>query len=510
MRHLKLYQTQSEYREHLADGGGLKKLPKVSFCKDKKKVKYNKKKAKKVWCGIESLDQPLITSTKGISSIKVNGNPMTDFVPYTLEEITCTYNEMLNLNTWEGDIYTTSAITNSEGVEETIYLLNAPKTDKFPNILTTPILQFIFDEEINIDDYYFMTYLGIPVMGEAMTQYKSLRQQMEITSGLTFENNTLSIDLTSGMSDLLGGNGEMLEEFGDLLTLYILPFNAKDPNATNFHTTFSVVEGTKIIYPTQEMIEDAPIYISDDKEVHVIEIELTFSDPNISMIMFVTMMANMYNAALAIDDSFYNGLQDTLVLTDSLNGSSTIDYKGINVTDDIVTLIPRTKLELPESITTINTNSFAKSKLKEIKMQDSVTTIAMGAFSGSSIQNIIIPNSVTSLGEGVFKSCDSLTSITVGNGITVIPESFAYDCFNLKEIVLGQNVGDITNNNSFYYCGQVTSITCYNSVCPTINNYAFSDLPKNGTLYIPRGADYTAWTDVLGNGWTVETFELDE
>jgi len=50
------------------------------------------------------------------------------------------------------------------------------------------------------------------------------------------------------------------------------------------------------------------------------------------------------------------------------------------------------------------------------------------------------------------------------------------------------------------------TITCYARQAPTLYNSVFNGMPRNGTLRVPEGSDYSAWLSKLPSGWLVEYF----
>ena len=74
----------------------------------------------------------------------------------------------------------------------------------------------------------------------------------------------------------------------------------------------------------------------------------------------------------------------------------------------------------------------------------------------------------------------------------------------MRTIIIPENVVSIGD-----YCFASTnlkSITSFAKTAPVLENNAFIDMPNNGILTVPAGADYSAWmTDknLGGKNWTL-------
>lgn len=82
-------------------------------------------------------------------------------------------------------------------------------------------------------------------------------------------------------------------------------------------------------------------------------------------------------------------------------------------------------------------------------------------------------------------------------------QNFLLNQTNLVSIALPSNTTSI-GQAAFYGCSNLTSITCYATTAPSLsNNGSFANMSSpNGTLYYPKGSDYSTWLTQLGNGWT--------
>jgi len=106
----------------------------------------------------------------------------------------------------------------------------------------------------------------------------------------------------------------------------------------------------------------------------------------------------------------------------------------------------------------------------------------------TSLEEIVITDSVTTIGDKVFQNCSSLRKITLGNGVTKV----------------GTSTSSIFAQPVFSGCTNLREITCYTTTAPTLTSKAFNGIQNNGgTLYVPQGSDYSAWTSVL-TSWTIQ------
>ena len=108
------------------------------------------------------------------------------------------------------------------------------------------------------------------------------------------------------------------------------------------------------------------------------------------------------------------------------------------------------------------------------------------------ISDLTITNNCTSIGDFVFDGFIYLSSVTIGNNVTSIGErAFGY-CSNLSSITIPSSVTSI-GDFVFEGCENLNSITSLATTAPTITEYTFNGLYDDGTLHVPRGANYDTW-----------------
>lgn len=106
----------------------------------------------------------------------------------------------------------------------------------------------------------------------------------------------------------------------------------------------------------------------------------------------------------------------------------------------------------------------------------------------TSLEEIVITNSVTTIGDKVFQNCYSLRKITLGNGVTKV----------------GTATMEILAQPVFSGCTNLQEITCNTTTAPTLTSKSLNGIQNNGgVLFVPRGSDYSSWTNVLTT-WTIQ------
>ena len=173
---------------------------------------------------------------------------------------------------------------------------------------------------------------------------------------------------------------------------------------------------------------------------------------------------------------------------------------------------------IPNSVTSIESRTFAGAGLTSVEFPNSVTSIGQESFSGcQNLTSVEIPNSLTSIGNGAFSNCENLSSIVVAednemydsrggcnaiiesatNAIiaacktTTIPEGIT----SIADYAFSNHTGltsiDIPNTvtsigyQAFYNCDNLTSVTIPNSVV-SIGGSAFYDCDGLTSVEIPN------------------------
>ena len=164
-----------------------------------------------------------------------------------------------------------------------------------------------------------------------------------------------------------------------------------------------------------------------------------------------------------------------------------------------------TKVELPNSITSIDTYAFGDcQKLEEVNMPEELISIGYAAFAycyalksvelpltmrsisayafygctamitlklneglesiGNNafaycyaLQSVDLPVSVKNFGNYIFWKCSAITSITLHEGLTVLKEGIFNQCTSLTKVVIPESV-EVMEKGAFYSCSGLTSI----------------------------------------------------
>ena len=80
----------------------------------------------------------------------------------------------------------------------------------------------------------------------------------------------------------------------------------------------------------------------------------------------------------------------------------------------------------------------------------------------------------------------TLLDLSRVTGITMVP-SYAFDYTNLESVYLPASIENI-GYRAFYECKQLSSLTVYAMVPPTVENYAFSGIPEGLVVYVPASS----------------------
>ena len=146
-----------------------------------------------------------------------------------------------------------------------------------------------------------------------------------------------------------------------------------------------------------------------------------------------------------------------------------------------ITNISITKIDIPNTVTSIGEGAFVFNDLQELYLPDSVKTIGTAAFSENNISKLRLSENLTKLGEekiimnsgwqGVF-SGNKLTEVTIPESLTVIA-NFSFYNNNIQKINFSSNT-EIIGRYAFQN-NKLTSLDLSNLPnLTTIGNYAFS------------------------------------
>lgn len=202
-----------------------------------------------------------------------------------------------------------------------------------------------------------------------------------------------------------------------------------------------------------EIIKGKIYYVSQDKKVIPIAVELGFS-------------INPYEIT---DDGVLRSSAMNLYLVDNNGNLDLSEYEGkiktieagaFSKVETESGITPLSSIVLPKGITTIGDDAFSyNTSLTSIKIPNTVTTIGKRAFRGcTNLTSIEIPDSVTYIGDYCFWNCNRLQKIKLSKKIQTINQGLLEGCSSLTEIEIPEGVESI-GYAAFRSCDKLTTIT---------------------------------------------------
>lgn len=188
-----------------------------------------------------------------------------------------------------------------------------------------------------------------------------------------------------------------------------------------------------------------------------------------------------FERGLENEDLFKNMFENILTLKSvkSVGTSFGTYYPDTTKMFNYAQNLERVDLREGNLIETIGSYMFTSSKsLSNIILPDSIKEISYRGISATKLETITIPDSVTLIGEDVFSNNEEL-----------------------KEIIFGKSVQTL-GNFAVERCTNLNLIISKCSTAPTIGDHCFYKTSETGTLYYPKGSDYSTWLTALGSGWT--------
>jgi hypothetical protein len=229
-----------------------------------------------------------------------------------------------------------------------------------------------------------------------------------------------------------------------------------------------------------EIIKGKIYYVSQDKKVIPIAVELGFS-------------INPYEIT---DDGALRSSAMNLYLVDNNGNLDLSEYEGKIKTIEAGAfskveiesgITPLSSIVLPKGITTIGDDAFSyNTSLTSIKIPNTVTTIGKRAFYGcTNLTSIEIPDSVTYIGDYCFGNCNRLQKIKLSKKIQTINRGLLEGCSSLTEIEIPEGVESI-GYAAFRSCDKLTTITLPASLT-YINGSALTRLSRLTEVKVADG-----------------------
>ena len=216
---------------------------------------------------------------------------------------------------------------------------------------------------------------------------------------------------------------------------------------------------------------------------------------------FKAVTIDSYEAFVASDEyeAYQNGVKTYLAsigLKEAIESAETIGFDVSNALA-VYTNMNSTIEDMERAIASLKTveidgihyNLILENKVAEVKSNPNKYT-----------GNVIIPQnisfnginlSVTSIEDNTFYGCSGLTSVTIPNSVTSIGNGAFYGCSGLTSVTIPNSVTSI-GNWTFNGCSSLTSFTIPNSVT-SIENYAFEGCSALTSVHI---SDLDAWCKI--------------
>ena len=159
-------------------------------------------------------------------------------------------------------------------------------------------------------------------------------------------------------------------------------------------------------------------------------------------------------------------------------------------------------INIPSTVAQISYSAFVENyALKQINFPNN-GNLGLGMFQKCySLEKVNIPNGTTNIGLRFFYECRSLKNIIIPSSVIAIGKESFCNCYNLPKIEIPDSVTDI-GDSAFTNCGSLCDILLKGK--PTLSNTnAFSGLPTNYRIYVPRSD--LSWFETATNWSTIYT-----
>ena len=132
--------------------------------------------------------------------------------------------------------------------------------------------------------------------------------------------------------------------------------------------------------------------------------------------------------------------------------------------DGVALLVARDENAIPDSVVEIGRDAFrGRRDLAYIEIPNSITNIESGAFYESGLKSVVIPNSVLSVGSSAFELCENLKTVVLPGSIASIADSLFLCCTSLESVVVPNSVTSI-GGNAFDGCKALKKVDISGSV----------------------------------------------
>ena len=130
-----------------------------------------------------------------------------------------------------------------------------------------------------------------------------------------------------------------------------------------------------------------------------------------------------------------------------------------------------TKVELPNSVTTLGNQVFGGSGLKSFRFSENITKIGTNFLYQSGIEEAVIPECLTTIPQGLFANCFNLKKVTMHNKVTTFGTYVFQACNSLEEFEFPESVETIGGGVFMNYEG-IKEVVMHDKVT-SVGNFLF-------------------------------------
>ena len=109
---------------------------------------------------------------------------------------------------------------------------------------------------------------------------------------------------------------------------------------------------------------------------------------------------------------------------------------------------------------------------------------------------VTTPENISVIKSNTFRHNSTITKLIFREGVTTIEQAFR-DCENLEQIDFPSTLSSLNYANMFQGLSSLKLINIRAKNVPTTSQYAFDQINTKGTLYYPKGSDYSSWLNKL-------------
>ena len=144
-----------------------------------------------------------------------------------------------------------------------------------------------------------------------------------------------------------------------------------------------------------------------------------------------------------------------------------------------------TGINIPDSVTIINSGAFSKSSITSITIPAGVKRIESYTFSDCSfLRTISLPKVMDSIGENAFENCVALEEVDIPEGVSLIPENAFANCKSVH-IHLSSTVRSFKRSWSGSIEAKEISISAYNKALSVENNCVVGQNSRTLGIILP-------------------------